>query len=121
MVLTLKILAIIMICVAIIFLAHPASLKKFLNYVLQGSNIFFAAVIRLVVGAFMLLTASKCDIPIIIVVIGIIALASGILVFLLGSEKSKKIIENIVAKSELVHRVIAVIAIIIWGIIVYAA
>lgn len=116
-----KILGIVLIALAILFLIRPKTIKQLLEFFMEGKIIYFGGVIRLIIGVFFLLAASECKFPTIMIVLGILMLASGILIFLLGLERSRSFVRVVSEKSELVHRVLALAPLIIGILLVYAA
>jgi hypothetical protein len=117
-----KILGIVIIGIVFIVLIRIDTLKRLLNFVLeQTTMIYVIGVIRIIIGSFLLLAASQCKIPVIILVIGLILLASGILVFLIGTERAKKMLGWMLAQTPVMQRVWVTAALIIGALMVYAA
>lgn len=114
MVLFVKIIGILMISVAIIMMISPASIRKFLNWAMEdGKVIYFGGVVRLVIGIFLLLAASQCKIPIVIVILGILTLATGISVFLIGLERCRKLLDYMLKRNDMALRFILLIPIVV--------
>jgi hypothetical protein len=115
-----KVVGIIIIAVAIILIVRTEVLEKFIKYILdEDKMIYFGGVIRLIIGAFLLLAASQCKIPLLILVLGIIILASGILVFLLGTDRVKKALGWILERPPIIKRLIPVIALLFGALLAY--
>ena len=122
MVLTVKVIGILLIAFSVILLIRPQALKSMLVFVIeQQKMIYFAAVLRLVIGALLLLAASNAAIPIIIIVLGIIFLVSGIMIFFLGVDRVKSIVEKFLDKSDMVYRALAAIPLVVGILLVWAA
>jgi len=114
MVLFVKIIGILIISVAIIVMISPASIRKFLNWAMEdGKVIYFGGVVRLVIGIFLLLAASQCKIPIVIVILGILILATGISVFLMGLERCRKFLDYMLKRNDMALRFILLIPIVV--------
>ena len=117
-----RIFGIIIIGVVIIFLVKPEIVKKFLEYVKgEEKMIYIGGVVRIVIGAFLLLAASQCRIPLIVLILGIIAFATGIIILLIGISRVKKMLEWLSTKSINVLRTLMVIPLIFGVLMVYAA
>jgi len=82
---------------------------------------YFAGLIRLVLAIIFLLAARECDITPVIVFFGILFLISGLLIFVIGLEKVKSIINWYQEQSILVLRLLALVALAIGVVIIYSA
>jgi hypothetical protein len=116
-----KIIGIIMTSVATVYLLKPQVMKRLIEFFRQGKRIYFAASLRLVVAVVFLLAARECDITWVIVLLGILLLISALLIFILGAEKLKSILDWYLKKSLLVLRILALIALALGAITIYAA
>ena len=116
-----KIVGIVIIIAAIVYLLKPDVMKWLMEFFKKGKRIYFAGLIRLVLAVVFLLGARECDITWVIAAFGILFLISGLLVFMLGLERLKSIIGWYQKQSVLFLRVIALIALAIGGVIIYSA
>ncbi len=116
-----QIVGIVIIIAAIVYLLKPGVMKRLMEFFKQGKRIYFAGLIRLVLAVVFLLGARECDITWVIAAFGILFLISGLLIFILGLEKLKSIIDWYQKQSVLLLRVVAVIALAIGGVIIYSA
>ncbi len=116
-----KIVGIIITSVATVYLLKPQFMKRMMEFLKQGSRMYFAALLRLVVAVVFFLAARECDIPWVIVLLGIGLLVSAVLVFILGAEKFNSILEWYTKKPPLLFRLLALIALTLGVIIIYAA
>lgn len=122
MAITIKILGIVIIGIAFILMIRIGAMKRLLEYMLAEVRSFYVVgIIRLTVGAFLLLAASQSRIPLIILILGILFLVSGILVFLIGTEKSKAYVSWVLQKSPLVHRLMLLLPILLAALMIYSA
>ncbi len=121
MVLLVKIFGVLVISVAIIVMFSPASLRKFLNWAIERKMVYFGGVARLIVGTFLLLAASQCKIPIVVVIIGILILASGILIFLMGLERINKFVDYMIKRTDMALRFIMIAPIIVGALLLISA
>jgi uncharacterized protein YjeT (DUF2065 family) len=118
---TIKIIGIVFVSIAIVFLVKPSVLKAMMEFFKKGKRIYIAALIRFALAIVFLLAARECDITWVIVTFGVIFLISGLLIFMLGPEKFRTLIDWYLKQSALLLRVAAVISLAIGAIIIYAA
>jgi len=116
-----KILGIIFVFIAIVYLLKPEAMNRMMDFFKQGKRIYFAGLIRFVLAVVFLLGARECDIPWVIATLGIVFLISGLLIFMLRLEKLKSILEWYQEQSLLLLRVIASIALLVGAIVIYSA
>lgn len=101
----------------IVYLLRPDIIKKLMVFFKKGKRIYLAGILRLALAVIFLVAARECRYPWIIFVSGIIFLAGGLLIFLLGSEKIRKILDWYQEQSTPIFRVIAII-VLVFGIII---
>jgi len=101
----------------IVYLLRPDIIKKLMVFLKKGKRIYLAGILRLALAVIFLVAARECRYPWIIFVSGIIFLAGGLLIFLLGSEKIRKILDWYQEQSTPIFRVIAII-VLVFGIII---
>jgi len=116
-----QVIGIVFVCVGIVYLLKPAVMKRLMEFFKQGKRMYFAGLIRFVLAVIFLLGARECDITWVIVVFGILFLIGGLLIFILGPKKLRRIIDWWQKQSALLLRVAAVIALAIGAIIIYSA
>ena len=119
--LVIKIIGIVIVFFAIIYLLKPDILKRLLEFFKKGKRIYLAALIRLTFAVLFLLDANECKMPWVIIAFGILFLLSGLLIFILGVEKTRTMIEWWQKQSTLLVRIIGLIALAIGALIIYAA
>ncbi len=119
--LVVKIAGIVIAAAGIVYLLKPDVMKFLMEFFKQGKRIYFAGLLRLVLAVIFFLGARECDITWVIVVFGILFLIGGLLIFMLGSKNLKSMIEWYQKQSLLLLRVIALIALAVGAIIIYAA
>lgn len=91
MLILLRVAGIIIAVMGVIYLLAPKMIKKYVDF--WGKRILVAGVLNIVIGILFLLANSACRIPTVIIVIGVIALLKGIVIFVLGQEKMKVLLE----------------------------
>jgi uncharacterized protein YjeT (DUF2065 family) len=119
--LVIQIIGIVFVLVAIVYFLKPDALKGIMEFFKQGKRIYLAGLIRLALAIVFLLAARQCGLPWVIVVFGILFLISGILIFLLGPEKCKAVIDWYQKQSLLLLRIIALVMLAIGAVIIYSA
>ncbi len=116
-----KIVGIVIVFLAALFLIKPDIMKRVFEFFKHGKRIYLAGLVRLVLAVVFLLAARECDITWVIAVFGILFLISGLSIFMIGAEKLKPMISWFQNKSTLLLRVMAVIVLAIGAIIIYSA
>jgi len=114
-------LGVVIVAVGVVYLLRPDIMKWLMGFFKQGKRIYLAGVIRLALAVIFFLGARECDITWVIVVFGILFLIGGVLIFILGHEKLRRILDWYQKQSALLLRVLAVIALAIGAVIIYSA
>ncbi len=116
-----KIIGIVIAAAGIVYLLKPDVMKWLMKFFKQGNRIYFAGLLRLVLAVIFLLAARECDITWVIVLFGILFLIGGLLIFVLGPQKIRWILDWYQKQSVLFLRLLALIALAIGAIIIYSA
>ena len=116
-----KTLGILIALIGIIYFLRPDVMKWLMEFFKQGKRIYFAGLIRFALAVVFLVAARECKHPWVIFAFGILFIISGLLIFILGLEKLKSIIDWYQKQSVLLLRVVAVIALAIGAVIIYSA
>lgn len=114
-------LGIVIVVVGIVYLLRPDVMKWLIEFFKQGKRIYLAGLIRLALAVIFLLGARECKHFWVIFAFGILFLIGGLLIFILGPEKLRRILDWYQKQSALLLRVIAVIVLAIGAIIIYSA
>jgi uncharacterized protein YjeT (DUF2065 family) len=96
-------------------------MKWLMEFFKKGKRIYFAGLIRFALAVVFLVAARECKHSWVIFAFGILFIISGLLIFILGLEKLKSIIDWYQKQSVLLLRVVAVIALAIGAVIIYSA
>ena len=88
----------------------PKFIAKVFDFFKEGKRIYWAGVVRLLVGLVLLLTAAKSALPVANVALGVIFLLSGIIVFVCDLEKMKNFISHYGELPVLVIRLLGLVA-----------
>lgn len=104
------------IALGILFFTRPQIIKF-----ITDSIIYAAALLRIAIAIIFFVGAFKCRLPWVIITLGCILLISGIMVFAVGTEKIKTVINVIREKPLKVIRFLGLIPVIVGIIVLYAA
>jgi len=116
-----KIIGVLFIVVGIVYLLRPDIVKAIIRSFKKGKRIYLAGLVRLVLAVVFLLAARECDIVWVIVTFGIVFLISGLLIFMLGSDRFRTILAWWEKQSPLLLRLLGLVALVVGAIITYSA
>jgi len=116
-----KIIGIIIVSIAIVFLVKPTVMKLIIQFFKKGIRVYLAGLIRLALAVVFLLGARECGKTWVILVFGILFLISGLLVFMLGPAKIGPLLDWYQKQSLILSRLMAVFILAIGAIIIYSA
>ena len=116
-----KIIGVLFILSAILYIAKPIVITVMMNFFIKGKRLYLAALIRFALAIIFLLAATKCKMPIIIAALGVLFLLAGLLFFILGLEKIKTMLNWWLSQPLIYLRIIATVTLILGAIIIYAA
>ncbi len=116
-----KAIGTVIVGMGLLYLIKPELLRGIMRFFLQGKRMYFAALVRFALAITFFMGARKCGIRWVIVLFGAIFLLSGVLIFLLGLERSKAIINWYQRQPKFVFRMLAIMVLGAGLIIVYAA
>ena len=120
-VIVIQIIGIIIALFGVVYLLKPDIAKHIIEFFKKGKRIYFAALLRLALAIVFLLAARECDLTWVIVVFGILFLVGGLLIFALGAERAKSILDWFQKQSDLFIRLMALITLAIGAVIIYSA
>ena len=115
------VLGVAVLLIGIAYLLKPDVVRWLLRFFRQGKRIYFVGLIRFALAIVFLLAARECDITWAIAAFGILFLISGLLIFVLGLEKVKSILEWWEGKSVLTLRLLALVTVAIGAAIIFSA
>ena len=116
-----KIIGTVFVLAAILYLLKPDFMKRVIEFFKQGKRIYFIGLIRFVLAIVFLLGARECHFPWVIGLFGIMFIISGLLIFVMGPEKIRSMLDWYQEQSVLVLRVLAAIALVIGAAVIYSA
>ncbi len=112
-----KVIGTVIACLGLFYLIKPRILRGIMRFFAKGKRLYLAAIVRFV----FIMGARHCGIKWVIVLFGLIFLLSGLLIFMLGLEKSRAIMNWYQEQSSAIFRIVAIMALCVGLIIVYAA
>ncbi len=116
-----KIIGVVFVIMGILYLLKPDIAKGLMEFFIRGKRIYFAGLIRFALAIIFLLGARECDVTWVITTFGILFIISGLLVFILGPEKFRPMMEWYKSQPAFILRVISVIVLAVGAVIVYSA
>lgn len=116
-----KSLGIIFMIIGFVFLLRPDIMKLLIAFMKRGKRIYLAALLRFVLAVVFLLGAGECGQKWIIAALGILFLLGGLLILILGPEKTRGILDWYEDQSLVLFRIVAVFPMIIGAVVIYAA
>jgi hypothetical protein len=120
-VLVIKGLGILFTLMGIAYLLRPEIIKKFMVFFKKGKRIYFAGLVRLALAVVFFVAAGECRYFWIIFASGIIFLTGGLLIFLLGPDKIRRILDWYEGQPIVIFRVIALIVLVFGMVIIFSA
>ena len=93
MVILVKLFAIAMVVLGVVFLLSPKALKQYLNFWAKRKNFYLAGILSILFSVVFLLAASQCRLPWVVAVLGIWALIKGIVILVRGPEGLKSMVD----------------------------
>lgn len=90
--------------------ASPQFSQRVFQFFKEGNRIYYAGVVRAVVGLLILMSASKSLVPVAATALGVIFLLSGVVMFAADVEKMKAFLERYSQMPGLVVRLLGLVA-----------
>jgi hypothetical protein len=116
-----KVLGTVIVCIGLVYLIKPEIFRSIIGFFVKGKRLYLAALVRFTLAIIFIMGARHCGIKWIIVMFGLIFLLSGLLIIMMGLEKTKGIIRWYQKQPIFVYRIVAIIVLSVGLIIVYAA
>jgi uncharacterized protein YjeT (DUF2065 family) len=120
-VLVIKSLGILFTLMGIAYLLRPDIIKKLMAFFKKGKRIYIPGLIRFVLAVVFFVAARECRYFWIIFASGIIFLTGGLLIFLLGPEKIRRILDWYEEQPTVIFRVIALVVLVFGMVIIFSA
>jgi len=116
-----RILGIVFALMGIVYLLRPEVMKWLIKFFKKGKRIYFAGLIRFALAVVFLVAARECKYFWVILVFGILFIIGGLLIFILGPQKLKTILDWYEKQSTVLLRVIAIIVVAAGAVIIVSA
>ena len=116
-----KVIGTVTVAMGLVYLVKPEFLRGIMRFFSEGRRMYFAALVRFALAVTFFMGARKCGITWVILLFGALFLLSGILIFLLGVERSRAIINWYRQQPKFVFRMLALVVLGAGLIIVYAS
>jgi len=116
-----KSLGILIALMGIVYLLRPEIIKRLMNFFKKGRRIYLPGLLRFALAVVFFLGARECRYFWAIFASGMIFLTGGLLIFMLGPERIRRILDWYQEQPILVFRVIALIVLAFGAIIIYSA
>ncbi|MGD8501292.1 MAG: hypothetical protein PVJ86_11630 [Phycisphaerales bacterium] len=120
-VIVIKSLGIIFALIGVAYLLRPDVMKRLMGFFKKGRRIYFPGLIRFALAVVFFVGARECRYPWVILVFGILFLIGGLLIFVLGPEKIRRLLDWYKEQPTLIFRVIALIVLAVGAIIIFSA
>lgn len=109
------------VAMGVIILLNPIIMKQLIAFWKQGKRLYIVGILRVLIGAILLLAASQAKIAGVVATLGVLVLISGILIFVLKLEKVKTILEYWDKRSLLILRLMGLLVLAIGALLIYSA
>ena len=120
-VLAIKSLGILFTLMGIVYLLRPDFIKRLMGFFKKGKRIYFAGLIRFALAVVFLIASRECRYPLVIIASGLIFLTGGLLIFVLGPEKIRRIFDWYEQQPFIIFQVIAVVVLVFGMIVIFSA
>ena len=116
-----RILGIVFVLMGIVYLLRPDVMKWLIEFFKQGKRIYFAGLIRFALAVVFLVGARECKYFWVILAFGILFIIGGLVIFILGPQKLKTILDWYEKQPTVLLRVIAIIVLAVGALIIVSA
>lgn len=112
---------ILFLVLGVIFFVRPALIRTFIEFAKVGKRVYIGGVIRIIIGALLLLATPKAAFPWLPGIIGALILISGILIFILGTQRIHAFMDWWYGLDDSRLRIMPVVAAIFGVLLIYSA
>lgn len=117
----LKVIGILILIFGVICAVRPKTIRDIIEFAKVGKRAYIGGVLRLIIGALLLITVRSAEIPWIPAFIGALIIVSGVLVITLGMQRVHSILDWFQKLPDSRLRIPPVVAAIIGSLLIYAA
>lgn len=112
---------ILFLVLGVVFVARPQIIRDVINFSKVGRRIYIGGVIRIVIGALLLLAMPSAKMPWVPGILGAVMLIAGTLIFVLGLQKVHAIIDWMYGQPDNRIRIAPVVVALIGILLIYSA
>ena len=116
-----KIIGGLIIIEGIVLLIKPGVYPKLVSFFTKGKLMYVALVLKAAIGVVFLISALSCKMPWIIITFGLLILFGSLWIFTIKQEKLKRFLSWLQQRSPTFFRVMGLVALVLGGILIYAA
>jgi len=116
-----KVIGMFFALIGVVYLLKPNIIKWLMEFFKQGRRLYIAGVLRFAFAIIFLIGARECDITWVIITFGVLFLISGLLIFTLGLDRLRSMLEWYQQQSNWVLRFLASVTLILGAVIIYSA
>ncbi|HNV85332.1 MAG TPA: hypothetical protein PKL97_00020 [Candidatus Omnitrophota bacterium] len=109
MLILVKLIGVVIAAFGLAIFISPAFTQKVFSFFKEGKRIYYAGVIRVVLGVIILTAASRSQVPLAAIALGLLFLMSGIIVFMCEEEKIKALLSHYSEMPPLVVRFLGIV------------
>jgi uncharacterized protein YjeT (DUF2065 family) len=120
-VIVIKLLGIVFALLGVAYLLKPQITKRLIGFFKKGRRMYLPGLVRFILAVVFFVGAGQCRYFWIIFAFGILFLISGLLIFVLGPAKMRRILDWYEKQPLFIFRVIAVVVVAVGVIIVFSA
>lgn len=121
MVMLVRVLGVVIVIMGVIFGLNPGLFQQYVKFWRSRRKLIAGGILSFLFGVIFLLSASKCRLPVVIIVIGIWSLIKGVLLFILNEKKLNAYCEWWLKRPLLIIRFLGFIVLAFGGLILYSA
>lgn len=121
MIVLVKLIGVFIACMGLIIFSNPELMKKMISYWRNGNRLYIGGLLRVIFGVIFLFSAFRARSPAFMAALGIFLVIAGMLIFVLGLEKIKKMLDWWDEKPFSVLRLVSIIIFAIGVLIIYSA
>ena len=119
-VIVIKSLGILFVLIGVAYLMKPGIIRELMRFFKKGKRIYFSGLLRFALAVVFLTGATECRMPAVIGALGIIFLLSGALIFLLGPERIRLILDWYDEQPVAIFNFIATVVIVVGAVIIFS-
>ncbi len=116
-----KLIGMVILAAGVVSLMKPDLIKKAIRFWMAENHLYMGALLSILIGIIFLIAASRCVITWIVVIFGVLSMAKGLLLFILGRPKIISLLEDFIKKPAKTLRGLAMIACVLGIILIWAA